>query len=1037
MRIVLACIIAFVIFSSMLVMERPADAIGTSAAQTLPSPPKTREQIASEAYTLEADIRSQAGRKTDPTLDGTGGSPTARMQSDTSNADFQAGSNVNLTISDDQMQVQGGNILDDFSGLSLHARWGLVDPGAFTSVASGNWGRLNEVYTAGAPAYIYLKQNLPSDYNASFKVLTNTDGEVVQNICIADTDQQATSGSAISGHERIRVCLKETGSPTFLVNAIKIVYYDGSGTRHYWTGAAWTTSITNFTETAPDTHYYNITISRNVGASQYDVLVNDFTAGTQLTKASIALTSVRNGGSGSFFIMAGDPVIAAWSAENVGSPIIYEVQIDSFYEYPGFSSGSFTSHIFSMSEWDALLTKVSWTQLGSAIDVTARYSNNSDMTNPSGWLSVSNNTDITSENKRGGYWQYSISFTDTTQILYDLTLHYSSQSTGDAPSKDKIGEIRASSVWVHVSYTLAYSQRLDVRTVPQTLNLWINNSLIDFSSYTATPKGFLIADNGPNVPGQVAINVNVANSTIRNVGNITWIERALFNPIEAFTLNLDNVTLSTFNKANTGGGDDLVFYWDTRAASMHDSTITEYNKADLSYSALNFIISIIRVKASNPTARSTGVIANNPLIAKWNLMEGGFNQLSWQGAAVGPGPATEYVNWSYNYVANSTHTALGIHGQNSGTFCGPSLSAGYYFTLYKNYVNNSRYIIIQTSGNMSNLRIIGNYEQGPSASFSEAIGLNWNAHNVTVDSNYIWNMNTTNNRGIVTTGFGYDITYSNNVVYDVGVRHMDFESLGKKSCPSLTSDYSWRGMNIVSRNNWLEGAWFGGANSRYWWQDSGYIISRNDTFVSSMTNQKAIYVYDSWAGPGYSYVQTDIFDPIGLRPTDSTVGVQVGSCASGNICAVDGYTTTTFEASDDGAILDYVRIGTSEAITSVAVPSGTIASRYLMEWRISIVGYVGQLYSATLAAPAGLRVLSIQNRASSPPQVVWEGSSRQAAFTAAAGSQYYSTFAPLTGEPYSKPVLIAGRDVGTFALMVGAAVAIAVVIGMAVRRDGP
>src|SRR6266540_3696521 len=86
MKLVAALAILALVASGLYLFAAPATDAGPPTT-TAPPAPKTRAQIASEAYAIEASVKAIAGRKTDPSNDGTPGSSIYAAKSGTCYAD--------------------------------------------------------------------------------------------------------------------------------------------------------------------------------------------------------------------------------------------------------------------------------------------------------------------------------------------------------------------------------------------------------------------------------------------------------------------------------------------------------------------------------------------------------------------------------------------------------------------------------------------------------------------------------------------------------------------------------------------------------------------------------------------------------------------------------------------------------------------------------------------------------------------------------------------------------------------------------------
>jgi hypothetical protein len=313
-------------------------------------------------------------------------------------------------------------------------------------------------------------------------------------------------------------------------------------------------------------------------------------------------------------------------------------------------------------------------------------------------------------------------------------------------------------------------------------------------------------------------------------------------------IQMDNVTATNFATMLDRTG---VVEWNT-FTSVHDSDIFSYNRNNAAQCALQtqtaFITLIKRVHFRPDPALTTGCAAGADVrLAIGNYFEGGFLQIVFgadfgRGTSPNFGSPTEFVNWSRNYANDSRHTVFGVYGSGTGAF-GNHLGTNAYITVYQNYVNNSRYIPFQSSGNQTNVREIGNYIRGPfpwpggSPSFELAFLLGTEDHNSLLDHNYLWDMNDDHISGI-TIGFSaHDNVISNNVIYDVGSNHIRMEGQILKyqnatACPgpSGCSDYSWKNSNNLVSGNYLAG---GTTSARAISVDSGHVVFTGNAVVSA------------------------------------------------------------------------------------------------------------------------------------------------------------------------------------------------------------
>ncbi len=360
----------------------------------------------------------------------------------------------------------------------------------------------------------------------------------------------------------------------------------------------------------------------------------------------------------------------------------------------------------------------------------------------------------------------------------------------------------------------------------------------------------------------------------------------------------DNVTITDFNQIpGPNGGGCFGTNWDYCLIGVHDSTVSSWNVANASASAFQGttnavqggLLYVNRTKGTNKPGVMTGYLAYNVRFASWNWIIGGFGGIGWEGASSTTlTQRTEWVNYSHNYINGNIHTALGLAGTPTSNYYGTAFGQHAYATFYKNVIANGTYIQVQTSGGMRNLTVLNNYFTGPNAAFDEAIGLNWRTTNSSILYNYFWNLNNTGNAGIVVTDFAENLLIQGNVLYDVGVTALSFGGLGKKFSNGA-SDYSWRGMNITSKDNWAEGEWW--STSRGWKQDSGTVSSFNDTIISAnCVGRPQVQVLDGWNDPTPgtgSYARVVFNDTSGLLLSQKSSCVQVSYANPANAAKVE------------------------------------------------------------------------------------------------------------------------------------------------------
>lgn len=527
------------------------------------------------------------------------------------------------------------------------------------------------------------------------------------------------------------------------------------------------------------------------------------------------------------------------------------------YAYWPLGPGVFTSSALGMGDWTSVPKFLQWTHAGfGSVDIFGRVSNNSDMSSASGWVDAS--VDMRTFGIFGGFFQYRVYLNGTGDYIFDIQLLYVGQSWGDPPSKTSAGVIAHDSGYVHARFNLTVASQVLMPNVP---GLRFSASYLEYGGASA----LLNVTDGSNVQAigpAVSLTVTLINSTfddssyfftMHTVGSVYRSGSVLFN--------LDNVTLQHFDAL---WHKYLAVDPNANAPSVHDSDILDYNRGNNADTAIPFSWSFLRSRTHDYRAQNVsqnGAITQNVRQAKWNYMVNGFLQFVYgsdgTGVAVGPGTPVEFVNWSYNYAEASRHTVFGTYGTAFGQFADPTLQHGYYQTIYRNYINRSRYIAIQSSGNVSGLRVIGNYIQGPSSSFSEGIGIFGQDHDFVVQGTRLWNMDTLNNVGISIGCFVYNVTVDDTIAYRVGASAIAFVCQGLKyKDPGGTehSDYSWKGMSIS-----VSHSYFGDFDRLPpVSQDSGYVHYSNVTVVRSSVG--VLGLSDGWGCGNCSYAWADWTD---------------------------------------------------------------------------------------------------------------------------------------------------------------------------------
>lgn len=454
--------------------------------------------------------------------------------------------------------------------------------------------------------------------------------------------------------------------------------------------------------------------------------------------------------------------------------------------------------------------------------------------------------------------------------------------TGQAPNPFGVN-ITTNSTWDCYFIRFSSPQIIYINSSHPQLHLTITNSKLDASNMDglfntqdySTPFVYLW-------DGITAAYINIQNSTLYNASsfvrhtNIGGVYR-----VGATIISLTNVTIYNFSTFLNGTAITR-----THFSKLEHLNVTNYNWKNSNQCAFN-------PPASSPSTDNpdmgysanynrfinglginTGCAIGDDLThAKGNYFEGGFLQVTF-GADFQHGTSANYVspfeflNWTHNYANGSLHTVFGFYGTSTGQF-GGHFGKNVYGTIYANYVNNSKYIPIQSSGNQSGVRIIGNYIQGQSTSFTDAILTGGQNHDSYVGFNYLWNMDTIHNIGI-TVGFAaYNITVSNNIIFDVGAGAIEVTGMDLKykfSNGTEASDYSWKGNNVIISDNYISG----GTHSPPIFVDSGYIKFYRNVVINPPSS--VFEIEDGWnchpiGHPHCSYVWVDWIDGFPKKPS--------------------------------------------------------------------------------------------------------------------------------------------------------------------------
>lgn len=472
----------------------------------------------------------------------------------------------------------------------------------------------------------------------------------------------------------------------------------------------------------------------------------------------------------------------------------------------------------------------------------------------------------------------------------------SSAGDGTGGSITAPAQITSDTAWVNKHVDFLAGMKLNITTatgplVPTTLNLWANNSLLEGNALTTLlyPEmrytGPCCQPEAPDLNIPWTINIYVTNSTVQNFGNFT-LPKAYglggYDTGSKVQLFFDNATFKNIGATATnvyyGSGSNCDIQIHTCDNFIHDSTFDNYGTYGLGSALLQQNNAgqpthgyVLRSKFLNPAGGCCG-IAFFPR-AQWNYFAGTgtilnpivFLQRYFNAEANG-----EMLNFSYNYISGSSHTAIGIGGTLDGgsIFAPPGMKRGQYASVYSNFVNNSYYIVIQAYGNATNIYYKQNYISNLGPTFSNAFGMNFHSHNITIDTNYIFDLINTGAysngvccHGIVLTDFGYNRTIKNNVMYNIGGdafqilgQGLKFKGSGGPACLGTgsveCSDYTYRAGQTVLTNNYVNGINYYGVT-----QDSGYTTWYNNTFTNILggpnTGTKAlVHLLDGWDPDG-------------------------------------------------------------------------------------------------------------------------------------------------------------------------------------------
>lgn len=813
-------------------MPRSLEVSASPPLSDPPAFPKTRSQIASEAYAIEASVRANAGRKTNPSNDGTGATTDFTF---TSTADFDAGTKTSVETSTDTCNQRATGEFGLVSGNNYHGvsascisgskgiSGGLSASYDFETLNSGNIkdfsGNVNDCGPAGGPVTstgiyggAYLMDGINDKFTCSaistpisytWHILTKPvagSSDLIISMNTAGTNY-LTWGLVTPGHFS---CVYPGGlvadggaSPAGYWYYVDCVFNNANSTINIYLNGTWkakTSTVLGLTWDQFHIGYFLTTLFYNGHIDELSVWTKVLTGAEILNLAT--------DGRGQYFSGTG-----AWkSATQTATAETFKKIVISY------SSVSVSNYITSVYLFDTngAYFFIDNTNLTSGSTHTYTLTGNSAV----GWKVGTNLTG----NGIGTPLVSNIVITTTGGV---------GTFTGCAPNPSGM-TCATNSTWDQSKVKLCGQQvfTIDSTASHVKLSLHVTNSKIDgcglngvFKTTDTTTSEVYLWD------GVSGMTYDFSNSTLFNFTAATLHLNSGGNyRVGAQIVKLDNVTISNFDTFSRSNGAVERSY----ISSAHDSDVSSYNRDDDSWCALtqqaqntSLGYSIDRIHFTISNAILTGCAAGNDLRrAKGNVFDGGFLQITFgadfeHGVSPDFGSSTEFVNWSSNYVNDSRHTVFGFYGTGTGAF-GDHLGINAYGTIYHNYVNNSRYIPIQTAGNVSGVHVIGNYMRGPipwpggSPTFEIAILMGEQNHNSLVSGNYLWDMDDSHIVGIDVGFAAYDIMVSNNVLYDIGGNHIRIEGTILKfknsgACSVGCSDYSWKGSNNTIRANYLSG----------------------------------------------------------------------------------------------------------------------------------------------------------------------------------------------------------------------------------------
>ncbi len=852
---------------------------------TAPPAPKTRAQIANEAYAIEASVKAIAGRKTDPSNDGIGATTDYTF---TSTADFDAGAksassgNYDVETLTDNLQISSGSLemsnlksdrftLDDSDAVTR--KWANDIGGGSgvcsTVTVSSGVASLAAVNAGSAKDCDLVSQSTFSgDWDVRVKVIEVSGTFNTAVICMITTKEcTSTVDRAYTGSASGVFIRHLIGTLTVWKVSSGTVTQQGSGvsvaagtfwlrlTRssttytayHSSDGSTWTQDV-QFTDSGPSaTRYGGFGMFRNGDA--YGSEQTDFdewnTASGILDGGGWASSGGWKSASNTATTETFKSITISYSGDS-GEYVSAVTLFDSggryfFIDNTHLTSG--TSHTYTVSETDGLTWKVGV-----------------NMTSGGSGTAVVFSVTVTTTGGLGTY-------------------------TGCAPNPSGM-TCTTNSTWDQSKIKLCGPQEFDLSETDPSLTLTVTNSSIDgcglagvFNTTDSTSTPVYLWD------GVHAVTYTFRNSTFFNFTRLIVHYNVAANyRVGATVIRFDNDTFYDF------GG--TVFTENQAVArtvllESHDITASGYNRDDDSSCVLSdnptntpyeetLNSTLYRSRFIDLSGHLTGCVMGNAVRAvRDNYFEGGFLQVVYgadfeHGFTPDFGSPTEVVNWSHNYANGSKHTVFGFYGTGTDSLGSLHVGLNAYGTVYGNYVNNSRYIPIQSGGNQTSFRIIGNYVRGPLAwpggipTFEEAIGLNGRVHGYLLDHNYIFDMPSFREDGIVIGFAVYDIMMTNNVLYDVGnpfvVSGMTFK-WSTTSPPTLTSasDYSWKGTRITIAGNYISGV----PDDAVFIIDSGYVRLIGNVVVGTTAS---IDVQAGWTPGANPYVWVDWIDGFPNEP---------------------------------------------------------------------------------------------------------------------------------------------------------------------------